>query len=250
MENMLRFFGRRKGKSIGASRERLMDNLLPKVKLVVPKKGKINMTKIFPFKPKEIWLEIGFGGGEHVAELAKINKKVGFIGAEPFLNGVSSLLAHLNGSHRFPRQETDLEEGRSDNVRIWPDDIRPVFEHLPDGVFERIFVLYPDPWPKARHAERRFINQANLPELYRLLSPTGCLFVATDVAGYADWVQEQMAIFKKFSLKNKDLHKAPTDWVPTRYEQKGIEAGRTPIYFVFSKKKCLTKDKKKSSLKV
>ena len=72
---MLRFFGRRKGKSIGASRERLMDNLLPKVKLVVPKKGKINMTKIFPFKPKEIWLEIGFGGGEHVAELAKINKK-------------------------------------------------------------------------------------------------------------------------------------------------------------------------------
>ena len=236
METKLRFFGRRKGKAIGASRERLMKELLPKIQIKLPTKGKIKMDKLFAFKPKELWLEVGFGGGEHVAELSKQYSHVGFIGAEPFLNGVSSLLAHLNGSHRFPKDETGLEEGRSDNVRIWPDDIRLVFPYLPDAVFDRIFVLYPDPWPKARHAERRFINQDNLSRIYRLLKPTGRLFVATDVIGYADWVQEQMRLFQKFNQDNKDIHQAPTDWVPTRYEQKGIQAGRQPIYFVFSKK--------------
>ena len=129
-----------------------------------------------------------------------------------------------------------IEVGRVDNVRIWADDIRLVFPYLADSVFERIFVLYPDPWPKARHAERRFINQTNLSDLYRLLSPTGRLFVATDVIGYAEWVKEQLAVFGKFKQENKDLLKAPEDWVPTRYEQKGLEAGRQPIYFVFSKK--------------
>ena len=236
MDNMLRFFGRRKGKSLGVSRERLVNELLPKIQLKIPKRGKLNVKGLFPFQPKEIWLEVGFGGGEHIAELAKIYPKVGFVGAEPFLNGVASLLAHLNGSHRFPKEDSQLEQGRTDNVRIWPDDIRLVFPKLPDGLFERIFVLYPDPWPKARHAERRFINQSNLAELYRLLTPTGQLFVATDVVGYADWVQEQMKIFKKFRRTNKDMSVPPKDWCPTRYEQKGVLAGRQPIYFVFCKK--------------
>lgn len=236
MAEMLRFFGRRKGKGIGSSRQRLLDELLPKLLLQLPQKKKTNLYAQFPKKPKELWLEVGFGGGEHVAELSKKYQDVGFIGAEPFINGVSSLLAHLNGSHRFPRETTELEEGRSDNVRIWPDDIRLVFPELPDGIFDRIFVLYPDPWPKARHAERRFINQSNLPELYRLLSDKGQLFVATDVTGYADWTLEQMKIFKKFNQINKDVHAAPADWIPTRYEKKGIAAGRQPIYFIFSKK--------------
>ena len=190
MDNMLRFFGRRKGKSLGSTRERLVQELLPQVRLVLPKRGKINMQRLFPCAMKEIWLEVGFGGGEHIAELAKIYQDVGFIGAEPFMNGVASLLAHLNGSHRFPQKGSGLEEGRADNVRIWPDDIRLVFPKLPDAIFERIFVLYPDPWPKARHAERRFINQTNLDEIFRLLTPTGRLYVATDVVGYAEWVQE------------------------------------------------------------
>jgi len=236
MDKKLRFFGRRKGKSLGVSRERLVRELLPKICLNLPQKGKLKMGKLFSFKPKEIWLEIGFGGGEHLAELAKRYPDVGLIGAEPFLNGVASLLAHLNGSHRFPKDNSELEVGRVDNVRIWPDDIRLVFPKLPDAVFERIFVLYPDPWPKARHAERRFINQANLVELYRLLTPTGQLFVATDVLGYAEWVDEQMKLFPKMRLVNKNRHIPPKDWVSTRYEQKGLQAGRQPNYFVFSKK--------------
>lgn len=236
MDNVLRFFGRRKGKSLGSSRERLVEELLPKIELKLPKRGKINMKQLFPVTTKEVWLEIGFGGGEHVAELAKIYPNVGFIGAEPFLNGVASLLAHLNGSHRFPKDDSNLEYGRVDNVRIWPDDIRLVFPRLPDAVFDRIFVLYPDPWPKARHAERRFIGQSNLEELYRLLTPNGKLFVATDVEGYANWVQEQMKIFHKFRQTNKNISVPPKDWYPTRYEQKGIAAGRQPIYFTFCKK--------------
>lgn len=236
MDRVLRFFGRRKGKSLGTSRERLVSELLPKIQLTLPRKGKMDLARLFSFQPKEMWLEIGFGGGEHLAELAKLHPNVGLIGAEPFLNGVASLLAHLNGSHRFPKNDVSLEEDRADNVRVWPDDIRLVFPRLPDAVFHRIFVLYPDPWPKARHAERRFISQANLAELYRLLVPTGQLIVATDVVGYAEWTQEQIYIFKKFHQVNKNIHLPPKDWISTRYEQKGICAGRQPIYFVFSKK--------------
>ena len=236
MENMLRFFGRRKGKPLGATRDRLMQELLPLVQLSLPRRGKLNVKRLFSVPTKELWLEVGFGGGEHLAELSKLYADVGFIGAEPFMNGVASLLAHLNGSHRFPKKDAGLEAGRVDNVRIWPDDMRLVFPKLPDAIFERIFVLYPDPWPKARHAERRFINQDNLAEIYRLLTPTGQLFVATDVVGYAEWVKDQIKIFKKLKQVNKNTTQPPKDWVPTRYEQKGIAAGRQPIYFVFSKK--------------
>ncbi len=234
----LRFFGRRKGKAIKPSKQRLIDELLPKLKPVLPKEGEqFDMNTFFGIHPQEVWLEIGFGGGEHIAELAKLYPTVGFIGAEPFLNGVVSLLAHLNGSHEKQTTHAHLEEGRTDNVRIWPDDVRDLFPFFKDGLFQRIFLLYPDPWPKARHAERRFINAANLKHLYRLLAPNGQLFVATDVADYAAWAIEQVAADGCFEQINEDITCPPTDWVPTRYEKKGIEAGRKPIYLVFSKKR-------------
>ncbi len=229
-----RFFGRRKGKPIKGSRQKLIDELLPRVTL--PMAEKIDVTAIFGVKPREVWLEVGFGGGEHVADLAKRYPDVGFIGAEPFMNGVASLLAHLNGSHQKQAVHAALEEGRTDNVRIWPDDIRPVFPHFPDGAFDRIFILYPDPWPKARHAERRFVNQRNIPELARLVSDTGAVYVATDVAEYAAWAEEQMELSGLFRQIHPDTGVPPVDWVPTRYEKKGILAGRKPTYLVFCKK--------------
>ncbi len=233
----LRFFGRRKGKAIKQSKQRLIDELLPRLQPAIPSDGtKFDMQHFFGIQPTEIWLEVGFGGGEHIAELAKMYPDVGFIGAEPFINGVSSLLAHLNGSHEKATMHTDLESGRVDNVRIWPDDVRNLFPYFTDGLFKRIFILYPDPWPKARHAERRFINQANLKHLNRLLTDDGQIFVATDVAPYAEWALEQVAIDGIFEQINKDISKSPLDWVPTRYEKKGIMAGRKPIYLVFSKK--------------
>lgn len=229
-----RFFGRRHGKPIKGSRKRLIEELLPEVKL--QSSSKIDVTKIFGISPKEVWLEIGFGGGEHVAELAKIYPNVGIIGAEPFMNGVASLLAHLNGSHMKQALHSRLENGRTDNVRIWPDDIRPLFPSFPNEGFERIFVLYPDPWPKARHAERRFINQKNLPELARMLTKTGALYVATDVIEYAQWAVQQAEESDLFYQVNQDTSTPPLDWVPTRYERKGLAAGRQPTYLIFKKK--------------
>ena len=230
----LRFFGRRKGKGLTPSRQKLLDLLLPQ--LLITKENAPQVSQSFGVTVDQVWLEVGFGGGEHLAELALQNPNIGILGAEPFINGVASLLAHLNGSHRYPHSNLGLEENRVDNVRIWPDDIRLLFPLFPDKSFKRIFVLYPDPWPKARHAERRFINASNLPELYRLLTDDGELIVATDVLGYADWTKEQIAAFGKFCQINQDQHQPPKDWVPTRYEQKGIKAGRQPNYFIFCKK--------------
>ena len=233
----LRFFGRRKGKSLNNSRQRLLDEMLPKLKPVLPAEGQtIDFDTFFGIKPKEVWLEVGFGGGEHVAELAKMYPDIGILGAEPFVNGVVSLLAHLNGSHGGESLTAGLEQGRTDNVRIWPDDVRQMFPYIKDGIFERVFVLYPDPWPKARHAERRFINQANLHHLHRLMSHTAHLYVATDVEAYAQWAVEQVTLSGLFEQVNKDISLPPVDWVPTRYEKKGIAAGRAPTYLVFRKK--------------
>lgn len=232
-----RFYGRRKGKPIRASRQKLIEELLPRVALKKPTESEtVYPKRIFGIEPREVWLEIGFGGGEHVAELAQKYPDVGIIGAEPFMNGVASLLAHLNGSHQVPVAHTDLEAGRADNVRIWADDVRPLFPHFPDESFERIFILYPDPWPKARHAERRFVGQKNIPHLARLISKTGAVYVATDVADYAAWAVEQMAESGLFKQVHPDVSVPPEDWVPTRYERKGIAAGRKPTYLVFQKK--------------
>lgn len=232
----LRFFGRRKGKSIKTSKQQLIDELLPLVKPQIPEKGFLKLSSIFGIQPKELWLEIGFGGGEHVAELSALYSDIGFLGAEPFMNGVASLLAYLNGSHTGKTTHTGLDASRVDNVRIWPDDVRQLFPFLEDKLFKRIFLLYPDPWPKARHAERRFTNQINLKYLHRLLSDDGHFYVATDVTLYAEWTLEQVAESNLFEQINQDIHLPPIDWIPTRYEKKGILAGREPRYLVFSKK--------------
>ncbi len=234
----LRFFGRRKGKSIKTGKQVLVDELLPKLKPALPPKGTIlELDTLFTTPMREYWLEIGFGGGEHVAELAMKYQDVGFLAAEPFINGVASLLAHLNGSHEGKTTHTNLDEKRADNVRIWDDDVREVFPFLKEGVFKQVFLLYPDPWPKARHAQRRFTNQINQKHLYRLMADDARFYVATDVIDYAEWTLEQVAEAGLFEQVNQDTSLPPPDWVPTRYEKKGIAAGRKPIYLVFQKKK-------------
>lgn len=243
-ETLIRFYGRRKGKPIRNIRAELMEKLLPQLAVKVPQRGKIKFT--FGIQPKEIYLEVGFGGGEHLAELALKHKDIGFVGAEPFLNGVASLLAHLSGTHEKGIGDIALSPNRADNVRIWPDDVRQLFKKIPDGTFQGIYVLYPDPWPKKRHADRRFIGPDNIPELWRLLAPKGKVYLATDVIQYAEWAKEKMAESQIFTQTHKDTAKAPKDWVPTRYELKGIAAGRHPIYMIFQKKekKVLTNEKK------
>ena len=236
MAEMLRFFGRRKGKSIRSGRAELMESWLPKLTVKVPAKGKIKLEKQFGIDPESLALEIGFGGGEHLAEISKQQSKIGFLGAEPFQNGVASLLAHLNGSHMTGAGELKLESGRVDNVRIWPEDIRELFPKFSDGIFKRIYLLYPDPWPKKRHAERRFVNSYNIPHLYRLLADDGELLLATDVASYVEWALEKMNESGLFIQTKKAIHTPPKGWIPTRSEKKGIAAGRIPTYLIFKKK--------------
>ena len=234
-----RFYGRRHGKRIKGSRLFLQENLLPLIEIKEPIDGKkLDVAKLFDFKPRETWLEVGFGGGEHLAYQAKQHPDIAMIGAEPFLNGVVSLLAHLNGTWGKPANESALiEPGRTDNVRIFADDIRKLFPFFADGLFSRIYVLYPDPWPKTRHEDRRFIGQKNLPELARLLTPTGELRIATDVEQYAAWAMDQIEQSALFERVNDNVRQPFSDWFSTRYEQKGLKAGRTPTYLIYKKKR-------------
>lgn len=232
-----RFYGRRHGKKIKGTRVFLAEQFLPKVALSVPDKITPPET-YFPSKPQKLYLEIGFGGGEHLAGQAFKHPDIGFIGAEPFLNGVVSLLAHLNGSWGKAANTDRLwKEGQADNVRIFADDVRLILPFWPDNSFDKIFVLYPDPWPKTRHEDRRFVGQKNLKELYRLLKKDGELRIATDVEDYATWAQEQVTLSQLFIQKNKNVRQPPTDWISTRYEQKGLSAGRHPTYLTYIPKK-------------
>ena len=235
------FFGRRKGKRISDSREKLFDSLLPKLLITPPGDGQtIDLADLYPFKAKEYRLEIGFGGGEHLAAQSLKNKDIGFIGAEVFVNGVASLVAHLAGAHDNSNmaEKGCLADNRVDNVRIFNDDVRLLFSALPQGQMSAVYVLFPDPWPKKRHAYRRFIGPENIPHLARLLKEGGFLQVASDDMNYIRWSLEHLCKSPYFiwtAQKADDWRKPPADWCQTRYEQKAIAAGRKPVYLRFQR---------------
>lgn len=239
--NRPQFFGRRKGKKISSAREELFNALLPKLLVKLPlDDSKLDLTKLFTFPVKQFWLEIGFGGGEHLAEQSFKNQDTGFIGAEVFVNGVAGLVAYLAGSHdnAAVAEKGKIASDRTDNVRIFNDDVRLLFKALPDGVFNRIYVLFPDPWPKKRHAYRRFIGPDNIPVLARLLQKGGELRVASDDMNYIRWSLEHLCQSPDFEWTAKvsdDWNKPPADWCKTRYEQKAIAAGKRPIYLSFKR---------------
>lgn len=241
MFDKIKFYGRRKGKKIGEGREFLLDNLLPKIAVKLPDEGdKITPSSLFDFSPDEVWLEVGFGGGEHLAEQSLNNPNIAFIGAEVFVNGVASLLAHIAGVHEDGNKivEPEIAKNRTDNVRIYSDDVRQLFDYLPDACLDKIFVLFPDPWPKKRHTERRFIGEKNIPILARLLKKGGELRVASDDMGY---IRHSLAHLNNSSLfewtaeSAEDWNNPPKDWVQTRYEKKALDAGKKPIYLIFKR---------------
>lgn len=214
--SLSRLYGRRKGRPLRLRKSRLMEELLPAVRVTVPEKGALNPAKLMSPKPRVLWLEVGFGGGEHLAALAKRHPDIGFVGCEPFINGVASLLDHI-------------EREQVSNIRIFPDDARILFERLPEASIARCFILFPDPWPKARHAKRRFINPENILRLARILKPHAELRLATDDAKLVFWIRQCLQETRDFSLAF-DSADPPEDWVPTRYEQKALQAGRKPVY--------------------
>jgi len=212
-------FGRRKGRPLRTGQTALMDTLLPQLKIKIPETGFLNPFALFETVPEAVRLEIGFGGGEHLAAQAASNPDIGFLGCEPFVNGIAKLLTQIEAQ--------DLK-----NLRIHPDDARQLLDALPDGSLDTCFVLFADPWPKTRHAERRFIGRENLDRLARTLKPQGQLRLATDVVGLAQWMREQANAHPAFVCLY-DGPQAPADWVPTRYEQKGKAAGRAPEYLLY-----------------
>jgi tRNA (guanine-N7-)-methyltransferase len=163
------------------------------------------------------WLEIGFGAGEHIAWQAAQNPDTLMIGCEVYRNGVAALLGQIE------RQEIS-------NIRIWPEDARDLMDRLPDRAIARAFLLFPDPWPKSRHAERRFIGWANLDSLARILEPGAEFRLASDDSVYLDWVREHLPAHPAFEPVEGAADR-PADWPPTRYEQKALRQGRHSSYF-------------------
>ena len=220
-----RLYGRRQDKPLKPRQQRLVETLLPSLCAPDPAKGTIDPSAIFP-NSRECWLEIGFGGGEHLAWQAERNPDIGMIGAEPFVNGVAKLLV-------------EIDDKKLDNIRIHFGDARPLIEALPDGALARIFVLHPDPWPKKRHHKRRMVSPWFYDQAMRLLQPGGELRIASDIPDYIRWslMHARGARDLEWTAERADDWRIrPADWPQTRYEAKAIKEGRTPAYLVFRRK--------------
>ena len=215
----LRSFGRIRSRTLKPRQAALFDSLLPQIAVPNPAAGPIDLQALMP-GAKEVWLEIGFGGGEHLAEQAARHPQALMIGCEPFLNGVGSVLRHID------------ERGLS-NVRVHADDARAVMAALPAGSLDRVMILFPDPWPKARHNKRRFVQDETAAEIVRLLKPGGRLRFVTDWKAYADWALEILNRTPGLDWsadQADDWRTAPADHVVTRYEEKQL--GDTPPIFL------------------
>ena len=182
-----------------------------------PEREKLDLGARFGGKP--VWLEIGFGGGEHLVHMAKSNPQIAIIGAEPYINGVAMLLGKIR-------------DAGVDNIAVHPGDVRDLFDVLPGGSVEKAFLNYPDPWPKARHHRRRFVTQEHLEPLMRVLAPGAEFRVATDIEDYVRQTLEEVPAAGFERVDHPD-DEAWADWPSTRYEQKALREGRRPHYLTF-----------------
>ncbi len=207
-------YGRIRGRSLRPGRASLMDDFLPAVRL--------DLSRPLELGQGPVWLELGFGAGEHMAAQADAHPDALVLGAEPFLNGVSSALRHIH------------DRGLG-NVRIHPGDGRELLQLLPDASIGRVFVLFPDPWPKSRHHKRRLINPTVVAELARVMTPGAVLRFATDWDDYLGWTLERMLASGAFAWtaeRADDWRKAPGDHFPTRYEGKRL-GDCAPVFLDF-----------------
>lgn len=214
----LRTFGRTGGRPLSPRRQALVDNLLPT--LAIAGSGALDLRSIFGADPEEVWLEVGFGGGEHLAGQASKHPQVHAIGAEPFVEGVAKLLAQI-------------DQNALSNVRIHPGDVRDVVDRLPERSIDRVFILFPDPWPKTRHRKRRLVQPAFLESLARILKPGGQVRFATDIADYANSALAAFLADRRFvwnARQAADWRVAPCDHITTRYERKRL--GDCPPVFL------------------
>ncbi len=211
-----RFHGRRRGRKLRPGRERLLETVLPDLSVTLPAgDGPVDPRLWFAGDLNEVWLEIGFGAGEHLAWQAAQNPSVAMLGAEPYLNGVARLLA-------------EIEAQNLSNIRILPDDVRPMLARLEAGSLDRAFILFPDPWPKLRHHRRRIVSTAMLDELARVMRDGAELRLATDDQSYLVWMLRHLEAHDSFdwlAARAEDWTTRPADWPDTRYEGKNRSGG-------------------------
>jgi tRNA (guanine-N7-)-methyltransferase len=215
-------YGRRIGRAIGSAHADLLATRFPALRLDPSRPPPRTATELFDAPVRDVWMEIGFGAGEHLLWQAEANRDVGFIGCEPFLNGVAKAVS-------------GIEEEALANVRLYDNDARHLLQWLPKGSLGRLFILFPDPWPKKRHRKRRFLTEDGLGLIARALRPGAELRFATDIADYAAMVLDGIEKSAEFRFAPGLLPERPADWPLTRYAEKAVEAGRECRFFVFAR---------------
>jgi tRNA (guanine-N7-)-methyltransferase len=215
-----KLYGRSGGKGLRAGQQRLLVEALPRV-AVAPET--LKSGPLFAFEPRELWLETGFGAGKRLIAEARAHPDIGIIGCEPFLNGVVAALSGIARENLV-------------NVRIRRGDVQTLLENAPEAFFSRVFMLYPDPWPKRRHNKRRVMSEPIIEALARTMKPGGELRFATDIDDYAGWTLRRMLASPSFrwaATRADDWRTPWPEWGPTRYEAKARRAGRGSVYLSF-----------------
>lgn len=223
------FYGRRKGKTLRESQKEYLDEDLAALSpgavdwQVNPERKALDLRARFGNRP--LWLEVGFGGGEHMVHQAVLHPEVEIIGCEPFINVVAMLLGKIR-------------DAAVQNIAVHPGDVRDLFDVLPDDCIDRAFLLYPDPWPKKRHHRRRFVTPEHLEPLARVMAPGAIFRVATDIPDYVRQTLEEVprAGFDWLAESPSDWRRPWSDWIETRYENKALREGRVPHYLTFRRR--------------
>jgi tRNA (guanine-N7-)-methyltransferase len=217
------FFGRRKGKKLRDGQAHLFDTLLPRLRVDLD--SDLSPKALFERPVQALWLEIGFGGGEHVLARARENPDIGFIGAEPFVNGMAKLLSAID------RESIDT-------IRLYDADALDLLKTLPEASVDRIYLLYPDPWPKRRQRKRRFVSDETLDLMARILKPGGQFRFASDIDHYVGWTLARAlrsGRFRWLAERPDDWRLPWSGWKSTRYEMKAIREGRKSAYLTFER---------------
>jgi tRNA (guanine-N7-)-methyltransferase len=220
------FFGRRKGHQLRSHHADLVAGLLPRLAIALDQPPPSRLVDLFPHSLENVYLEIGFGGGENLIAQATARPWISFIGCEPFVNGMAKILAAI-------------EAGGLNNIRLYAGDAIDLLAWLPDASIAKVDLLYPDPWPKRRHWKRRFVQDRTVAMLARVLRPGGLFRFATDIADYAAWTLERLNRAPDFAWtaeRADDWRKPWAGFEGTRYEAKAKREGRAPCYLEFRRR--------------
>ena len=220
------FFGRRRGKSIKPAQAEALDAYLPRYRLDLSRPAPADLASLFTAPVREVRLEIGFGGGEHLHAGAHADPACGFIGAEPFVNGMARVMSAVG------KQPLD-------NLRVYDDDATVLLDWLPAASVQRVDLLYPDPWPKRKHWRRRFVSARNLDRIARVLASGGEFRFASDIDTYVNWTLFQARhhpLFEWTAAEAADWDEPFEGWPGTRYEAKALREGRPPAYLTFRRR--------------